>query len=243
MRPQVGLEHHGITSIGEAHWNLSTAALYEAAVRQHEGLSSHLGPLVVRTGQHTGRSPNDRFVTVLNYLLPQRGVLTLHSAANVGEQGDVAIFFGLSADRGRRLIGDDEHGWSARGVFNLEGRCYAKVIRLSADDEPEIFETTRRFGTVLENVAIDPVTRRVDLADAFGVLPPIARLTPAQAMYHFLSGYTAKVAGTEAGVTEPRAMTPAGRVGRDRRPPGRERQPGHMRSPAPAPERSLRRCS
>jgi len=388
MRPQVGLEHHGITNIGEAHWNLSTPALYEAAVRRHEGLISHLGPLVVRTGQHTGRSPRDRFVvrepsseakvwweavnrpfaaerfdgvyrrlraylqgrdvfvqdcyaaadpeyrlpiriitetawhslfsrnlflqehepsrlaahrpefvvvhapgfhadpevdgtasdafillnfgarlvviggtsyageikksifTVLNYLLPQRGVLTLHSAANVGEHGDVAIFFGLSgtgkttlsADRGRRLIGDDEHGWSARGVFNLEGGCYAKVIRLSADDEPEIFETTRRFGTVLENVAIDSVTRRIDLADAsltentraaypishipdaersgmaghprtilmltadaFGVLPPIARLTPAQAMYHFLSGYTAKVAGTEAGVTEPKA--------------------------------------
>jgi phosphoenolpyruvate carboxykinase (ATP) len=194
--------------------------------------------------------------TVMNYLLPQQGVLTLHASANVGRGtreaggGDVALFFGLSgtgkttlsADPSRRLIGDDEHAWSDDGIFNLEGGCYAKVIRLSARDEPEIYETTRRFGTVLENVVIDPETRELDLndasitentraayplshlpnseptgraghphvmlmltADAFGVLPPIARLTPAQAMYHFLSGYTARVAGTETGVTEPQA--------------------------------------
>jgi phosphoenolpyruvate carboxykinase (ATP) len=188
--------------------------------------------------------------TVMNYLLPQAGVMSMHCSANVGASGDVAIFFGLSgtgkttlsADPERSLIGDDEHGWSSRGVFNLEGGCYAKVIRLSKEAEPEIYETTRRFGTVLENVVIDPDTRRLDLdddrltentrasytlaqipnmvesgqagipknivfltCDAFGVLPPIARLSPQQAMYHFLSGYTAKVAGTELGVTEPKA--------------------------------------
>jgi phosphoenolpyruvate carboxykinase (ATP) len=188
--------------------------------------------------------------TVLNYLLPAKGVMPMHCSANVGEKDDTAIFFGLSgtgkttlsADGGRTLIGDDEHGWSAEGVFNFEGGCYAKVIKLSAEAEPEIFATTRRWGTILENVALDPVTREVDLndgsktentraaypldyipnasasgqapppktvimltADAFGVLPPIARLTPCQAMYHFLSGYTAKVAGTERGVTEPQA--------------------------------------
>jgi phosphoenolpyruvate carboxykinase (ATP) len=188
--------------------------------------------------------------TVMNYLLPLRDVMPMHCSANVGASGDVALFFGLSgtgkttlsSDHNRRLIGDDEHGWSANGVFNFEGGCYAKMIRLSAEAEPQIFATTRRFGTVLENVTCDPVTRRLDLnddratentrgayplefidnavasgqaghpanvvmltADAFGVLPPIARLTPAGAMYHFLSGYTAKVAGTERGVTEPKA--------------------------------------
>jgi phosphoenolpyruvate carboxykinase (ATP) len=188
--------------------------------------------------------------TVMNYLLPQEQVMSMHCSANVGPGGDVAVFFGLSgtgkttlsADPERSLIGDDEHGWSARGVFNLEGGCYAKVIKLSAEAEPEIYETTRRFGTVLENVVLDPETRRLNLdddrytentrasytlhqipnmvasgqagipkniifltCDAFGVLPPISRLTPAQAMYHFLSGYTAKVAGTELGVTEPKA--------------------------------------
>jgi len=187
--------------------------------------------------------------TILNYLLPARGVLPMHCSANVGEGGDVALFFGLSgtgkttlsADPERKLIGDDEHGWSSHGVFNFEGGCYAKVIRLSRDGEPEIYATTRRFGTVLENVVVDPETRAVDLdsheitentrasypihfipnhipggmaghpshivfltCDAFGVMPPIARLTPAQAMYHFVSGYTAKVAGTERGVTEPK---------------------------------------
>jgi phosphoenolpyruvate carboxykinase (ATP) len=187
--------------------------------------------------------------TILNYLLPARGVLSMHCSANVGEGGDVALFFGLSgtgkttlsADPERKLIGDDEHGWSDQGVFNFEGGCYAKVIRLSRDGEPEIFATTRRFGTVLENVIVDAETRAIDLdsdeitentrasypihfipnhipggmaghpshivfltCDAFGVMPPIARLTPAQAMYHFVSGYTAKVAGTERGVTEPK---------------------------------------
>jgi len=189
--------------------------------------------------------------TVMNYLLPQKGVMAMHCSANYGkDENDVAIFFGLSgtgkttlsADPERTLIGDDEHGWSDAGVFNFEGGCYAKVIRLSAEGEPEIYDTTRRFGTILENVVMDPKTRHVNLddssltentraaypithipnmtrsgkaahpkhiimltCDAFGVLPPIAKLTREQAMYHFLAGYTAKVAGTETGVTEPQA--------------------------------------
>jgi phosphoenolpyruvate carboxykinase (ATP) len=383
------LEVHGITNANTVWWNLSTPALYEHALQRHEGLLAHLGPLVVRTGQFTGRSPKDKYVvqepssqdkiwwgevnqplkpenydalrrrfmaylqekdlyiqdcyvgaepayrvpirvittmawhnlfarnmfiqepdreklaqhvpqytvidapgftadpeldgthsevfvalnfgrrevliggtayagemkkamlTVMTYLLPQQGVLPMHCSANYGkDENDVAIFFGLSgtgkttlsADPNRTLIGDDEHGWGDRGVFNLEGGCYAKVIRLSPEGEPEIYDTTRRFGTLLENVAMDTGTRRLDLdsevftentrasypvshipnatrsgmgglpntivmltADAFGVLPPIARLTPEQAMYHFLSGYTAKVAGTERGITEPQA--------------------------------------
>jgi phosphoenolpyruvate carboxykinase (ATP) len=382
-----GLENHGIRNVNGVYWNLSTAQLYEEIVRRREGRIAHLGPMIVRTGHHTGRSPNDKFIveessssdkiwwgkvnrpiseqhfeilyrrmlaylqgkdvfvqdcfagadsqyrlpiriiteyswhslfahnmfihtrhedlanhrpefvvidvpnfhavpeidgtrsevfivmnfarrmvliggtqyageikksifTALNYLLPQQNVLSMHCSANVGAGGDVAIFFGLSgtgkttlsADPERRLIGDDEHGWSDNGVFNFEGGCYAKVIRLSPEAEPEIYQTTRRFGTVLENVSFDSATGRLDLdddtltentraaypidyipnivpegraghpqniimltADAFGVLPPIARLTPEQAMYHFLSGYTAKVAGTERGVTEPQA--------------------------------------
>lgn len=187
---------------------------------------------------------------ILNYLLPVKGVMPMHCSANIGADGKTAVFFGLSgtgkttlsADASRTLIGDDEHGWSDTAVFNFEGGCYAKMIRLSAEAEPEIYATTKRFGTVLENVVIDPVTREIDLddaslaensrgsypidfipnaseknlgpvpanlifltADAYGVLPPIARLTPDQAMYHFLSGYTARVAGTEIGVTEPEA--------------------------------------
>src|SRR5437762_11048989 len=187
--------------------------------------------------------------TLLNYLLPQKSVMSMHCSANVGRDGDTAIFFGLSgtgkttlsADPERRLIGDDEHGWSDQGVFNLEGGCYAKTIRLSQQGEPQIWNAIR-FGCVLENVIIDSHTHRpqfdneritentraaypVDFidncepsgrgdhprnifflaCDAFGVLPPISRLTPDQAMYHFLSGYTAKVAGTETGVTEPKA--------------------------------------
>jgi phosphoenolpyruvate carboxykinase (ATP) len=381
-----GLEREGIET-DRVKWNLSSAALYEDAVRRQEGLVAAEGPLACRTGQHTGRSPNDKFVvreassqadiawgkvnqpmdeahwdtlhrdflaslkgkelyvldafagadpqyrlpirviteyawhnlfcrhlfivdpnaraphvpqftvidspsfkadparhgsrgesiialnfakklvlvgstsyagemkksifSVLNYILPLQGVLPMHCSANIGGGGDVALFFGLSgtgkttlsSDPNRGLIGDDEHGWSDRGVFNFEGGCYAKTIKLSAEAEPQIYATTRRFGTVLENVVVDPETRRLDLdddrftentraaypiefidnavmsglgghpqnvvmltADAFGVLPPIARLTPEGAMYHFLSGYTAKVAGTEKGLTEPKPV-------------------------------------
>ncbi|MEW9806201.1 phosphoenolpyruvate carboxykinase [Mesorhizobium sp. ZMM04-5] len=186
--------------------------------------------------------------TALNHLLPERGVMPMHCSANVGPDGKAAVFFGLSgtgkttlsADPERTLIGDDEHGWGPEGIFNFEGGCYAKCVRLSPEAEPEIYAASTRFGTVLENVVLEPVTRKPDFddqtrtentrsayplpfipnasptgragqprnivmlaADAFGVMPPIARLTPAQAMYHFLSGYTAKVAGTERGVTEP----------------------------------------
>jgi phosphoenolpyruvate carboxykinase (ATP) len=379
------LDREGIRT-DRARWNLSVAALYEAAIERREGLLAAEGPLSCRTGQHTGRSPNDKFTvrepssereidwgkvnrpmapahfdalhtdlvaslagkelfaldlyagadpayrlpvrviteyawhslfcrhmfiddpraaaeaspqftiidtpsfkadpkrhgtnsdvviavnfakrlvliggssyagemkksvfSILNYLLPMQNVLSMHCSANVGPAGDSALFFGLSgtgkttlsSDPGRHLIGDDEHGWSDRGVFNFEGGCYAKTIRLSAEAEPEIFATTRRFGTLLENVVVDLETRELNLdddrytentraaypisfianavpsgqaghprnivmltADAFGVLPPISRLTPEGAMYHFLSGYTAKVAGTEKGVTEPKA--------------------------------------
>src|SRR5687767_2510299 len=188
--------------------------------------------------------------TVMNYYLPKQGVLSMHCSANTGPQGDTALFFGLSgtgkttlsADPSRNLIGDDEHGWSPDGTFNFEGGCYAKVINLSPEGEPDIYRTTQMFGTVLENVILDPVTRKVRFddqsitentrasyplhyipnfvpngrgghprniifltADAYGVLPPVARLSREQAMYYFLSGYTAKVAGTERGVTEPQA--------------------------------------
>jgi phosphoenolpyruvate carboxykinase (ATP) len=188
--------------------------------------------------------------TYLNYVLPSQNVMPMHCSANVGKEGDVAVFFGLSGtgkttlsnDPNRILLGDDEHGWAPNGVFNFEGGCYAKTIRLSREAEPEIFSTTERFGTVLENVIVDPTTRIPDFdnasrtentrcaypldfipnasatgragipknivmltCDAFGVLPPIAKLTPAEAMYHFLSGYTAKVAGTEKGVKDPEA--------------------------------------
>ncbi len=190
--------------------------------------------------------------TVLNYLLPLEGVMTMHCSANMGSKGDVALFFGLSgtgkttlsADPTRQLIGDDEHGWSDQGVFNFEGGCYAKVIRLSPTAEPEIYACTRRYGTILENVIFDPVTRSIDLdddartentrasypldfidnavpekmgghprniimltCDASGVMPPIARLTADQALYHFISGYTAKVGGTEIGLGEEPEIT------------------------------------
>jgi phosphoenolpyruvate carboxykinase (ATP) len=375
------LARHGLRNLARVNLNLSAPALFEEAVRRGEGHVAKNGPLVVRTGQHTGRSANDKFTvrddttdktvwwdanksitpaqfdtlhadmmkhaegrelfakdlfggadlthrisvrviteyawhslfvhhllirptaqelagfdpeftiidlpsfeadparhgcvsktivavnfarkmvliggtsyagemkksvfTIMNYLLPAKGVMSMHCSANVGADGKPAIFFGLSgtgkttlsADASRTLIGDDEHGWSENGVFNIEGGCYAKVIRLSATAEPEIFSTTERFGTVLENVVMDEATRELDLddatyaentraaypidfvpnasltgrtghprnvilltADAFGVLPPIARLTPSQAMYHFLSGFTAKVAGTEKGL-------------------------------------------
>ena len=384
-----GLEEVGILRSGGVHWNLSHAALYEVAIARREGHLAADGPIVCRTGHHTGRSPNDKFVvrepssephvhwgdvnrplapaafdalhrdlvryvedkelyvldawagadpvyrlpirvvtefawhnlfarnmflpeddparraqhvpeftvvdapgfaadparhgsrsecfiyvnfgkklvliggtsyageikksifTILNYVLPLQGVLPMHCSANVGPDGDTALFFGLSgtgkttlsSDPVRRLLGDDEHGWSDRGVFNFEGGCYAKMIKLSAEAEPQIFATTRRFGTILENVVMDAESRALDLddasltentrgsyplqfidnailegladhprnvvmltADAYGVLPPIARLTPDRAMYHFLSGYTARVAGTEKGVTEPKAV-------------------------------------
>ena len=387
IRSDYGLENHGILNVKKVHWNHNTPLLYEDVIKNGEGHMAHLGPIIVRTGLHTGRAAKDKFIveepenkdnvwwgkvnrpisqqtfenmfrrlqaylqdrdvwvqdcfagydkryrlpvrvitirawhslfarnmfiqatpeelknhkpeftvlhapnfqaipeidgtnseafillnlakrlvliggtsyageikksvfTVLNYLLPLQKVLSMHCSANVGKDGDVAVFFGLSgtgkttlsADPERGLIGDDEHGWSKDGVFNFEGGCYAKVINLSKEAEPEIYETTRRFGTVLENVGYDTITRRVDLndgaltentraayplshipnalpesmaghpkniifltADAFGVLPPISKLTPEQAMYHFISGYTAKVAGTEAGVKEPSA--------------------------------------
>ena len=391
MKPgerKVELDTIGIEGVAHVYWNPSVPHLYEEAVRRRESVIAAGGPLLCRTGQHTGRSPNDKFIvrepsseqhvawgkvnrpidegsfdsilrrmlahvrgrdlfvqdcyagadpefrlpvrviterawhslfarhlfipepdaqaaaqhdpqftvidlpsftarpsdehthsevfillnfskrlvliggtnyageikksifTVMNYLLPLRDVMPMHCSANIGEGGDVALFFGLSgtgkttlsSDPHRQLIGDDEHGWSSRGVFNFEGGCYAKMIRLSAEAEPQIYATTRRFGTILENVVWDPETRLLDLdddsitentrgayplefidnavpsrqgghpsnvimltADAFGVLPPIARLSPEAAMYHFLSGYTAKVAGTERGVTEPKA--------------------------------------
>ena len=387
-RSKYGLDIHGIRNVNYVFWNMASPALYGAAVRRREGLIAHLGPLVTRTGHHTGRSPNDKLVvqeestsdriwwgdvnrpfeesgfdafyrrllaylqgkdlfvqdcyvgadphyrlpirvitetawhslfarnmfireldqeklavhnpeftviqtpnfhavpevdgtnsecyilvsfarklvliggtsyageikksifTIMNYLLPDQGVFPMHCSANVGQDDDVALFFGLSGtgktslstDPERPLIGDDEHGWSDNGVFNFEGGCYAKMIRLSAEGEPEIYETTRRFGTILENVMMDSETRRLHLdddsltentrgaypithlenyvesglgghpknivfltADAFGVLPPVAKLSIDQARYHFLSGYTAKVAGTEKGVTEPEA--------------------------------------
>ena len=206
--------------------------------------------LILIGGTQYGGEMKKSVFGLLNYLLPEQGIMPMHCSANIGPDGDTAIFFGLSgtgkttlsADASRTLIGDDEHGWSDTAVFNFEGGCYAKMIRLSAESEPEIYATTKRFGTVLENVVMDADSRELDLddnslaentraaypidfipnaseknmgpvpknvvmltADAFGVLPPIARMTPEQAMYHFLSGYTAKVAGTEIGVTEPEA--------------------------------------
>jgi phosphoenolpyruvate carboxykinase (ATP) len=220
-------------------------------VRSETAILVDLGrrELLIGGTQYAGEMKKGAF-TVMNHLLPDEGVLPMHSAVNVGASGDVAIFFGLSgtgkttlsADPKRTLIGDDEHGWGDEGVFNFEGGCYAKTIRLSPIYEPDIFQTTRRFGTILENVDMDPETRALDLAsdrftentrgayplefiantsptgladqpsaiifltaDAFGVVPPISRLTPAQAMYHFISGYTSKLAGTEIGVKEPTA--------------------------------------
>jgi phosphoenolpyruvate carboxykinase (ATP) len=205
--------------------------------------------IIIVGTEYAGEIKKSAF-TVMNYFLPDEGVLPMHSAANVGKDGDTVVFFGLSgtgkttlsADPERSLIGDDEHGWGVDGVFNFEGGCYAKTIRLSPMYEPDIFATTRRFGTILENVDLDPRTRELDLdsdrftentraayplhfignadstgmagqptnvvlltADAFGVLPPISRLTADQAQYHFISGYTAKLAGTEVGVKEPQA--------------------------------------
>ncbi|MDQ3704586.1 MAG: phosphoenolpyruvate carboxykinase [Chloroflexota bacterium] len=204
--------------------------------------------LVLIGGTEYGGEIKKSMFTVMNYVLPVNGVLSMHCSANIGKNGDTALFFGLSgtgkttlsADPNRTLIGDDEHGWSDTGVFNFEGGCYAKVIKLSQKAEPDIWAASHRFGTLLENVVMHPETRELNLesaektentrsaypihfipnasptgtgahpknimmltADAFGVMPPIARLTPEQAMYYFLSGYTAKLAGTERGVTEP----------------------------------------
>jgi phosphoenolpyruvate carboxykinase (ATP) len=242
-------------------WLILHAPEYHADPTQHGTQSGTF--IVVHFGQRTILIGGTRYAgelkkavfTILNYLLPKRGVLSMHCSANVGEAGEVTLFFGLSgtgkttlsADPERALIGDDEHGWSDAGVFNFEGGCYAKVVRLSPDGEPEIYRATRMFGTVLENVVVDPETRAIDLesvaitentrasypihyiqnhvpggmaahpshivlltCDAYGIMPPLARLSPPQAMYHFLSGYTAKVAGTERGVTEPKATFSAG---------------------------------
>jgi phosphoenolpyruvate carboxykinase (ATP) len=206
--------------------------------------------IICIAGTHYAGEMKKSVFSILNYILPAKGVMPMHCSANIGANGDTAIFFGLSgtgkttlsADASRTLIGDDEHGWSDTAVFNFEGGCYAKMIKLSAEAEPEIFATSKRFGTILENVVMDEATRELDFddnslaensrgaypiefipnssehnfgpvpknlimltADAYGVLPPIARLTPEQAMYHFLSGYTARVAGTEIGVKEPSA--------------------------------------
>jgi phosphoenolpyruvate carboxykinase (ATP) len=205
--------------------------------------------VVIGGTRYAGELKTSMF-TVMNYMMPKQDVLSMHCSANIGKKGDTALFFGLSgtgkttlsADPERSLIGDDEHGWANDGVFNFEGGCYAKVINLSKETEPDIYQTTQMFGTILENVVLDPLTKKVKFedqsitentrasyplhyirnhvtngrgghpqniifltADAFGVLPPISRLTPEQAMYYFLSGYTAKVAGTERGVTEPQA--------------------------------------
>ena len=207
--------------------------------------------IVIVAGTYYAGEIKKSVFSLMNHLLPAKGVMPMHCSANIGPNGDAAVFFGLSgtgkttlsADSSRTLIGDDEHGWSDRGLFNFEGGCYAKVIDLSPTAEPEIFVASHRFGTVLENVVMDPATRALDLADrsltentrscypldfipnasetglgpqptnivmltadAFGVMPPIAKLTAEQAMYHFLSGYTAKVAGTEKGLgAEPEA--------------------------------------
>ncbi len=225
-------------------------------VRSETAILVHLKrmEIIIVGTEYAGEIKKSAF-TVMNYLLPDEHALPMHSSVNVGADDDPVVFFGLSgtgkttlsADPERRLIGDDEHGWGADGLFNFEGGCYAKTIRLSAMYEPDIFATTRRFGTILENVDLDPVTRELDLdsqrftentrgayplefignadptgmtghprnvifltADAFGILPPISRLTRDQAQYHFISGYTAKLAGTEIGVTEPKATFSAG---------------------------------
>ena len=228
----------------------------EEGVRSETAILLHLErmEIIIVGTEYAGEIKKSAF-TVMNYLLPDEAALPMHSSVNVGKDGDPALFFGLSgtgkttlsADPERSLIGDDEHGWGVDGLFNFEGGCYAKTIRLSPMYEPDIFATTRRFGTILENVDLNDETRELDLdserftentrgayplefignadptgmtghpknvvfltADAFGILPPISRLTREQAQYHFISGYTAKLAGTEIGVTEPKATFSAG---------------------------------
>jgi phosphoenolpyruvate carboxykinase (ATP) len=215
------------------------------------GLNFEKNLAIIGSSAYGGEIKKSIF-TVLNYLLPLQGVMSMHCSANVGPEGDAALFFGLSgtgkttlsADPTRRLVGDDEHGWSDKGIFNFEGGSYAKVIRLSSSAEPEIYAATQRFGTILENVVFDPVTRKIDLNDnehtentrasyplayfenavpekmaghpknivlltfdASGVMPPIAKLSPSQALYQFVSGYTAKVGGTEVGVGDEPEIT------------------------------------
>ncbi|MFY0623797.1 MAG: phosphoenolpyruvate carboxykinase [Pelagimonas sp.] len=240
----------------EADWTIINCPSFKADPAKHDCRSETVitmnfdkKMILIANTQYAGENKKSVF-TLLNYLLPEKGIMPMHCSANhaVGNPIDTAVFFGLSgtgkttlsADPDRVLIGDDEHGWSDRGTFNFEGGCYAKTINLSADAEPEIYATTEKFGTVIENMIYDDETRDLDFeddsltanmrcayplhyisnasktalgghpkniimltCDAFGVLPPIARLTPAQAMYHFLSGFTSKVAGTERGVTEP----------------------------------------
>ena len=240
----------------EPEWHLVYAPGFSAVPERDHTRSEafvflHFGRKLILIGgtRYAGELKKSVF-TLLNYLLPKRGVMSMHCSANKNDRGETALFFGLSgtgkttlsASSDYQLIGDDEHGWTDRGIFNFEGGCYAKVIRLSPDAEPEIYAASRRFGSILENVVIDPESRQIDLdddgltentrssyplefipnasadglgghptnivmltCDAFGVLPPVARLTTEQAMYHFISGYTAKVAGTERGVSEPTA--------------------------------------
>jgi phosphoenolpyruvate carboxykinase (ATP) len=244
-----------LEAFGEPDYVIYNAGQFPANPHTHQmtsrtsvDLSLERREYVILGTEYAGEMKKGIF-TLMHYLLPQRGTLSMHCSANEGPRGDVSLFFGLSgtgkttlsADPARRLIGDDEHGWSEDGVFNIEGGCYAKCIHLSAEREPEIYNAIR-FGTVLENTVHDPATREVDFSsaaitentraaypiefipnakipcvgghprniifltcDASGVLPPVSKLTPAQAMYHFISGYTARVAGTEMGVKEPQA--------------------------------------
>jgi phosphoenolpyruvate carboxykinase (ATP) len=244
-----------LENFGEPDWVIFNAG-HSKASSHIKGLSGNTSvdisfkhrEMIILGSEYAGEMKKGVF-TVLNYLLPLQGVLSMHCSANEGKDGDTALFFGLSgtgkttlsADPNRRLIGDDEHGWSEDGIFNFEGGCYAKCVGLTEEKEPEIFRAIR-FGSVLENVVYDKETMEVDFndisitentrasyplefipnvklpavgghpkniifltCDAFGVLPPVSKLTPGQAMYHFISGYTAKVAGTEMGVTEPTA--------------------------------------
>ena len=224
------------------------SSLEDVASNTNVSLNFESGEVVILGTQYAGEMKKGVF-TIMHYLMPKRDILSMHCSANEGEKGDVSLFFGLSgtgkttlsADPKRRLIGDDEHCWSDKGIFNIEGGCYAKCIDLSQEKEPEIYRAIR-FGSILENTVQDPVSRSVDYSsdaltentraaypieyisnakvpcignhprniilltcDAYGVLPPVSKLSPAQAMYHFISGYTAKVAGTEVGVTEPEA--------------------------------------